>query len=1026
MAAPEPEKPAGRSTLNDAQLRAVTHAGGPLLIVAGPGSGKTRVITQRILWLLRQRGIAPERILALTFTNHACDEMRTRLAQAIGPLSQRLWIHTFHAVSLRILRRHGEKINLPRFFSVADEDEQRYWLQKAAAESSLNQEKYPVRRLLDYISHRKAQMRRVDIADRNDDPALAAAAQRYQAYLRQAGVLDFDDLINQTVVLLQQRPDVRRGYNERLAYLLVDEYQDIDEAQYELLRLLTPRGQQISVVADPNQSIYGWRGANPRLIDRFKKDFHPTTITLAKSYRAPANLLEAAQAFINRGNGYPQELQATHPAGTPIHHYILTDQAQEGHLIGRLIRNLHEQGYAYKDMVILYRTHRLADALQQQLLQQGIPLQRIEPDSFYDRDDVKEIVRYLAMHQAYNEYDFLAALNYPHTLIDEPTALQLERIAREANLTLPQLAAKAELFPQISPLTRYRLREFAAFIADLQRESAGKSLLEQIQRLLQKLGRRRSPWTRAEEALLDGFQATVQFPEAFSCLRQAITRRQTIAIVYPASFDGRAAAFLLATFLQRFWDLRVQTVLANDKTSVANDNCQLWLAAMTTPTQTGAAARLGPCAQKGYRYPLAVCAWKLAGDLLVSFEEQKESAYTFYDLETTGTNVYKDEIVEIAALRAENGTPSAPFFHHFVRPSQHHYIPAAASRVHHIYWPDVADQPTIEKVLPAFLAYSRHSILVGHNIQRFDNRIISRELGRYFNSRLDLPSIDTLPLARRLLPGEHSYNQEQLLRRLGLAQTQSHRADDDVRQVAALFYALLDRNLRQHARRAAPDLLPIVGAALLMADMPIEDENEAILHGAARVWQRTNGRSPNADRFLQTLPETEQWAWLEKLSALAQLSLPSDEATTAWRTLHGAFLSQVTAFVNQNPRAELQDFLDYQALRTSLDEADPDADRVTMMTLHNAKGSEYRVVFITTLEENHLPLWRQRQQEETIEEERRLFYVGMTRARERLYLVSVKDRGDDFIRSPSPFTFQLPPELVKRYAIDQAGHWQQL
>ncbi len=1012
--------------LNANQIRAVTHPDGPLLIVAGPGSGKTRVITQRILWLLHQRQVPPERILALTFTNHACDEMATRIADEIGTISQRLWIHTFHAVSLRILRRHGEKINLPSYFTVADEDEQRYWLQKAVAASGLNQERYSVRRLLDYISRRKAQMRRVDIAGENEDPVLAEAAQRYQDYLRQANLLDFDDLINQAVVLLQRHRDVRRSYNERLAYLLVDEYQDIDAAQYELLRLLTPPGKQISAVADPNQSIYGWRGANPGLIQRFQRDFRPTTITLEKSYRAPANLLKAAQFFINQGNGYPQQLQATHPAGTPIYHYILTHQSQEGALIGRLIHSLHEKGYAYRDIVILYRTHRLADALQQQLLQQNIPLQRIEPDSFFAREDVKEIIHYLEMYQTYREYDFLAALNYPHTLIDESTALQLQHIEQRENLTLPQLAARADQFSEISPLSRYRLRQFSTFIDTWRHDTANQNVVEQAQYLLRQIEQRRSPWTRAEETLLDGFQAAVQFPEALACLYQAIAKQQPINIIYPDSFDGRAAAFLLSAFLRRFWPIQVQSMLAGASASSLGAGCVLLLGAVQEPPQAQDVARLGPCAQESHPYPWTVCAWELAGDLLVRFEGQKEDAYTFYDLETTGTNVYKDEIIEIAAQRVEPGAPSpAPFFHHFVRPSQHSYIPGAASRVHHIYWADVANQPTVDKLLPAFLAYSRGTTLVGHNIQRFDNRLVNRELGRYLDARLDLPSIDTLPLARRLLPGEQRYRQEQLLRRLGLAKKQTHRADDDVHQVQALFYALLDRNLRQQARRATPDLLPLIGAVLLLDNSSPEDENEALLYGAARVWQRSNGQLPEVDHFLRTLPEAEQWNLIQKLSVLAQLPLPLDEETSAWEGLRSEFLDQVTAFVDRNQDADWRNFLDYQALRTSLDEADPNADRVTMMTLHNAKGSEYRVVFITSLEENHLPLWRQKGAD-GVEEERRLFYVGLTRAKERLYLISVKDRGDDFIRSPSPFVFQLPPALVKRYAIDKNGHWQPL
>ena len=552
------------------------------------------------------------------------------------------------------------------------------------------------------------------------------------------------------------------------------------------------------------------------------------------------------------------------------------------------------------------------------------------------------------------------------------------------------------------------------------------TLVTRTQQLLQRLEQRRSPWTAAEERLLDGYQASVRFPEPTSCLHQALKNRDNIILRHPDTLDGKAATYLLSTYLHRYWGVQVQNEVVGSTKETNTTACYLLLGKVEAPGEAKVIARLQPLTQENWPGCLTRAAWKLAGDLLVSFDEQKARAYTFYDLETTGTNVRRDEIVEIAAWRYENGRPAAPFFHHFVQPTAHKFIPAAASRVHHIYWQDVADKPPIAKVLPQFLTYAGGTTLVGHNITNFDNRILNRELAAYFNSRLTMPCLDTLPLARQLLPGEKRYRQQDLLRRLSLAEKQTHRADDDVRQVADLFYTLLDINLRQQARHAATDLLPLLGVVLLAEGVPLKDENMALLDGAARVWRRAAGDAPAVNHFLANLPEAEQQLVLEKLSALGDRPLPPDEASTTWKALQEEFIRQVTAFVNQSDSSTLLDFLDYQALRTHLDEVNPDADRVTMMTLHNAKGSEYPVVIITTLEENHMPLWRQREDDAGIAEERRLFYVGMTRAQERLYLISVRNRGDDFVRPPSPFSFEIPATAVKRYQMDKRGRLRQL
>ena len=1003
------------SDLNAQQREAVTYVGGPLLVIAGPGSGKTRIVVRRAAWFVAARDVSPEHILAVTFTNRAAEEMRGRLQALLDARADAMWVHTFHAAALRLLRQFGEAIGLPPDFAVADEDHQRALLLEAYRQHHVSTEQYPLHLVADFIARRKSYL--LDPTQPTSDemapPQWLDIARTYQDLLREQGLLDFDDLIERAVHLLRHRKEVQTWVRETFPIVLVDEYQDINVAQYTLLSLVTTPTSEVTVVADEDQSIYGWRGAEPRLVDRFRREYTPHVVKLVHSYRSTEHILYAAQRFIARKRVREEQsfLRTHRGRGTPIYHYIFQTLDQEQRWLAYVIRKLvEEHGYRYRDIAVLYRIHTLADPIEQHLLQQRIPVQRVQPRDVFERDAVHDLVRYLALLHTPTEYDFVQALNFPTTLLDEPTQALAQRVAEEAGTTLGSLASHPEDFPQLGPLTRWQLRHFRDALAALREQARTLPLPDLVDRLFDFLEQRRSPFTPAEHALIRRLQRDPSLRPGVDVLAAGVRRGAPVCLrvsdAAASSLDAWAAQGVLRGVLTDILGVPVQEAGSEGSVTVLVEEDGLHVGDVHIAREpTGA---------------LALLAWRLVMDLLAALDPVDEVTYVVYDLETTGTDVRRDEIVEIAARRYRGRHPEDDGFYTLVRPANHTFIPQDATQVHGITWADVADAPLLAQVIEEVAAYLDDHILVGHNIRRFDNRFLDRAFATFLARGLTNPTVDTLEMARRLLPDERQYTLEHLLRRLGLATDQTHRAQDDVAQTAALYHALLDENAQAKVRDALALFLPLVAVGLLDAAVPLGDVERAILHAAARRGQRVP-HHPEVDAWVEALPASLHWRALDMLARLRDLSVPEHKEDAQWVEWRHRFREHVRRYLQGGGEPTLTAFLDYEALRTALDERDPDADAVTLMTLHNAKGTEFPVVFIIGLEEGHLPLWTARGDEEETNEERRVFYVGMTRARDRLYLTSVLDRRDGIKRTPSSFVFELSSQHVRRFQVGRKG-----
>ncbi|MBU0490839.1 MAG: UvrD-helicase domain-containing protein [Chloroflexi bacterium] len=1009
--------------LNANQRLAAQHPPGPLLVRAGPGSGKTRTLAYRVAYLV-QEGVDPAHILALTFTNKAADEMRRRVDDLLGEPAQGLWVSTIHAACLRLLRQHGDAIGLPRhllvFDRAAQEDALLLALERLGWSAYITHA--DMQSLQTAIEARKARLLTADHEIEDATPIQEAYAQVgaiYADILRESNALDFDDLIVEAARLLHEDDSVAEQVRGQFGHVLVDEFHDLNPAQYALLKLLMPPRRRpapdIMIVADEHQSIYGWRGAVPHLVKWFQRDYRPLIIDLAHNYRSTKPLIVAARALVpNAPSAIPTPEHEHGPA--PEHHLFLTRTDEQEWLVAEVQRLMVEEGLRPGDIAVLYRAHWLGDAVQDALQQAHIPVHRVQRESLFDRPGNQEILRYLQLLRSLADPQWQTALNFPRVLADELTMLQLRILSQRAGQSLADMARELDAYPEVSPLTRTAVRRFLTLLDQALLPHINEDADRVVTALFDALEPQRSPYSDQEAETLRGFAHTLRLDDEVRALRDAVDAGRPIALLVPEpAIDALCAAAVLEHALVDVLGAAVTAHTADD--DVPNNALRLALAP-TGASASPADLALTPRVAGSMRYSLSTVAWQLASRLLVSYETLDQARFVVYDIETTGLDADRHEIIEIGALTVDRGETVGQPFHTLVRPVQR--IPAAASKIHGLTDADVRDAPPIESVLPAFLRYMGDVTLVGHNAVRFDNVFLNRALRRVLRRRLINPCLDTLELARRLL-SQGPYALDALAERLGLPEA-PHRALADAEVERDLLLALLEENRWQKELECLAHMLPVVALGMHAAGVPRVDENDTLWCAAARVARAASPWTLVAmDRMLDRLPTPSGWDADRVFADLAAADLPATLADAHWSQLRHTWERLAGDFVAVREDRSLEAFLGHAALASPEDEvlevtapeAAP-AGRVTLMTLHNAKGTEFRAVFIIGAEEGHIPHWRHQADENAIAEERRVLYVGMTRAGQRLYLTSTRERQEGWRRNPSRFLFDLAEDDVRR------------
>lgn len=544
-------------TLNKPQKEAVFHTEGPLLILAGAGSGKTRVLTHRIAYLIEEKGVNPWNILAITFTNKAAEEMRQRVDSLVGIGAESIWVSTFHSMCVRILRRYIDRLGYDNRFTIYDTDDQKTLMKEVCRKTDIDTKRFKERMLLSVISSAKNEMILPEEFELNAGGdfvqlKIAKVYKEYEAQMRANNALDFDDLLVKTVQLLETQPDVRENYQERFRYIMVDEYQDTNTVQFRLVSLLAGKYRNLCVVGDDDQSIYKFRGANIRNILDFEKEFSDAkVIKLEQNYRSVGNVLEVANSVIRNNKGRKEKtLWTDNEKGEKIRLRQFDTAYDEAQFIAEDIKDETAQGANYSDHAVLYRTNAQSRLLEEKFVAMNIPYKIVGGINFYSRREIKDVLSYLKTID--NGKDDLAVrriINVPKRGIGLTTINRIQESAAARGIGFYDALSAPDLIPGIGR-SASKLDSFAALIEYFKGRSEESGVTDLLTEVIEKTG-----YTESLEA---------DDPEELEARVQNIDELVSKAAVYEESCSDRGERPTLSGFLE-------EVALVADIDSVAED-----------------------------------------------------------------------------------------------------------------------------------------------------------------------------------------------------------------------------------------------------------------------------------------------------------------------------------------------------------------------------------------------------------------------------------------------------------------------
>ena len=544
-------------TLNKPQKEAVFHTEGPLLILAGAGSGKTRVLTHRIAYLIEEKGVNPWNILAITFTNKAAEEMRQRVDSLVGIGAESIWVSTFHSMCARILRRYIDRLGYDNRFTIYDTDDQKTLMKEVCRKTDIDTKRFKERMLLSVISSAKNEMILPEEFELNAGGdfvqlKIAKVYKEYEAQMRANNALDFDDLLVKTVQLLETQPDVRENYQERFRYIMVDEYQDTNTVQFRLVSLLAGKYRNLCVVGDDDQSIYKFRGANIRNILDFEKEFSDAkVIKLEQNYRSVGNVLEVANSVIRNNKGRKEKtLWTDNEKGEKIRLRQFDTAYDEAQFIAEDIKDETAQGANYSDHAVLYRTNAQSRLLEEKFVAMNIPYKIVGGINFYSRREIKDVLSYLKTID--NGKDDLAVrriINVPKRGIGLTTINRIQESAAARGIGFYDALSAPDLIPGIGR-SASKLDSFAALIEYFKGRSEESGVTDLLTEVIEKTG-----YTESLEA---------DDPEELEARVQNIDELVSKAAVYEESCSDRGERPTLSGFLE-------EVALVADIDSVAED-----------------------------------------------------------------------------------------------------------------------------------------------------------------------------------------------------------------------------------------------------------------------------------------------------------------------------------------------------------------------------------------------------------------------------------------------------------------------
>jgi superfamily I DNA/RNA helicase len=937
------------------QMRAIEAPLGPVLVVAGPGAGKTYCLIARIHRLITEHGVPPSRICAVTFTNKAAEEIAARLHRTLGGDGEEVVRGTLHSLCLGILRDHAEAAGLRRGFGVADEDYQRTVLRRLRVREERQGQ------LLVLFGRYRLEQRPITAGDRE-------LFDVYCSTLRARNLVDFDDLIALTEQLLRTHPEIAARQQARFDYLLVDEFQDLNLAQYAVVKLLAGAHGNLFVVGDDEQSIFSWTGADRQIFVRFQEDFTGSRpIVLDRNRRCSVQIFEAARRLVNwNPRLFEKQIAADRDSEYDVDAYLFEDEAPEAEwLVADLLEDHARTATPWGEYAVLYRRHSVGRFLEVRLLEAGVPCRLARGQALLDDKVIAHVVASLRVVRSPDDpvaVEALAARVLPRPFLER---LQISEPPGELLVMLRRFARRQ---PRGDAEAR-KAWQFVYTVENLRALHRAHESLETLvdELLAQRVGPLRNPLEERHQELSD----PAGYPGA-----------ETLAERLGAAVHSGARVWLES---DRGVEVALQAMLR--KAGVPN-------AARLLPGDRVAPGEpvLRASDAGGGRWPLLV--FKALQLLHVRSVGSQLVDYVAFDLETTDLDVSACEIVELAGVRVRNGAIVAQF-RELVRCARP--VSAKARAIHGYGDDDLCAAAPFVEVWPRFRAFVGADLLVAHNGQRFDVPVL-RRLAAECGGADDLVFFDTLPLARSLL--DESARLEDLAERFSVPLGRAHHALDDAKALAGVLSRLEELKLVRARKAALAQVLGFVGLALALDQAPEPTAEERLLrelalpHALGRYSDCLELYAAELETGAPGAPPVEEL--IERLGGRRLMERLRAERTAAER--YPDAVARLAALVERSQGATLDERIDRLLDRVALSssegvEADP--ARVSLLTLHSTKGLEFSRVYIVGVEDNQLPGWHALEEERDLEiqEARRLLYVGMTRAKDRLVLTRAERRG---------------------------------
>lgn len=945
------------------QRAAIEAPPGPTLVVAGPGAGKTFCLIGRIAHLVLHHGVEPSRVLAITFTNRAAEEIASRLEAELGAGAAHITGGTLHALCVQILREHGAEIGIEPGFGIADETYQDLVLQRLGVWRTRRNQ------LLTHFGQRRLKGRDLTAGEER-------LLVRYTEFLKRRNLLDFDQLTLETARLFHDHPEIADAVAARWEHVLVDEFQDIDPTQYAIIRALGERHGNVFAVGDDEQSIYAFRGADPSVLRRFAEDFGVSSpIVLDRNRRCSVQIFQAARRLLTANT--PLFVDKNIVAERRSEHDVAVrafpdDAAEAQWIVEDIAADRATSGRGWGSYALLYRRHTTGNLLEGKLLEAGIPCRLAQGRALRDDPAVQFVQAALrVVQQPHDEFliEALARQVLPDGLLSD-----VRRRARESDEDFLSAVASLARAKQPRDPDRAHLWRFFYEVENLgslaRRHHDLLPLLEEL------LSRRVGPYANPLEDNHDELADPAARPDAVALaetLRNVVQGRGRVAVPVHGGVGIAVKGMLLA----------------GGVTEVA-------YAALEPRTSESSGVAHGPWYEVP---PDPLLVFKALQCLHASQLAERLEAFTTFDLETTDVDVTQCEVVEIAAVRVRGGKP-VERFHRLVRPSRP-ISPVASAKSHGYTDADVAAAPPFATVWQEFREFVGGDLLVAHNALEFDVPVLERmvhglgdleEVAR-FNS---LDFFDTLPLARDLVSGSAKLGD--LARRFGIDPGREHRALHDCESLARVFIELEELKAARTRKIALVNLVDWVAAGLALGGTRPANENEEarILYRVGRVralgsWSSVLDVYEAEQQALgdPSVPSVEEL--IRKLGGQRLMARLRRERTAEQR--YPETLPRLRAIVaavrGDTLEQRIQQFLDALALTTSREGAGVQRHRVNLLTLHATKGLEFPCVYVVGVEDEEFLRrtddGRDPPQSE-LEEARRLLYVGMTRAEDRLVL----------------------------------------